>query len=143
MTVPTAPAAAEPASRPLPVPVWPLVLITVVNYLWQIPYAVHHYGHRWESLPKLSIPLLLTGVWFGAAIVAMRRGSRGGRVLLGSFLVLEAAFYLIHNASGAFGADLPGSDPILFIASVLGYLSAATAIIYLLVLAWSRQRAGT
>ena len=146
MTAPTAPtapaAAAAPASQPLGVSIWPLVLLTGVNYLWQIPYAVHHYGHRWESLPGLSVPLILTGVWFGAAVVAVCRGSRGGRVLLGTFLAVEAAFYLVHNASGAFGADLPGSDPILLIASILGYLSAATAILYLLILARSRQRPG-
>jgi hypothetical protein len=117
-----------------------LVVVTTVNYLWQVPYAVHHYGHRWESLPRLSIPLVLTAAWFAAGVVGVRRGSRRGRLVLGSFLVTEALFYLVHNVSGAFMADLPASDVVLLIASVLGYLSGVTAVVYLVALARTRER---
>ena len=75
----------------------------------------------------LSVPLILTGVWFAIAMVATVRGRRGGRTALASFLVTEVAFYAVHNASGAFGADLPLENPVLLIASALGYASAVGA----------------
>lgn len=56
---------------------WPLVAVTSVNYAWQVPYAVHQYGRRWDALTGLSIPLILTGVWFAIAMVATVRGLRG------------------------------------------------------------------
>ena len=49
---------------------WPLVVVTAANYLWQIPYAVGQYGRRWDALVGLSIPLILTGVWFAVAVTA-------------------------------------------------------------------------
>ena len=36
------------------------------------------------------------------------------------YLVTEAGFYLLDNLSGALDRDLPATDPILLIASVLG-----------------------
>jgi hypothetical protein len=47
-----------------------------------------------------------------------------------AFLIAEIGFYLVHNASGSFARDLKFSDPILFTASVLGYLSTLTAIAF-------------
>ena len=94
----------------------PLVAVTSANYVWQIPYAVHQYGRRWNALTGLLIPLILTGIWFVAAIVATIRGRRYGRTILAAFLVTEVTFYLVHNATGAFDADLPSSNPVLLIA---------------------------
>jgi hypothetical protein len=99
---------------------WPLVAVTAVNYLWQVPYAVHQYGRRWDALAGLSIPLILTGVWFAIAMVATVGGRRGGRRALAAFLVTEIAFYAVHNASGAFAADLPFSNPVLLITAAAG-----------------------
>jgi len=99
---------------------------------------VHQYGSRWFGLPGLSVPLLLTFGWFIAGVWLVRRGRRPGRAVLGSFLVTEALFYLVHNLSGAFLKDLPAANPVLLVASVLGYLSAAVAVAYLVALARGR-----
>ena len=113
--------------------------MTSANYVWQIPYAVHQYGRRWNALTGLSIPLILTGIWFVVAIVATIRGRRYGRTILAAFLVTEVTFYVVHNATGAFGADLPSNNPVLLIASLLGYASAATAVVYLVLMIPARR----
>ena len=122
---------------------WPLVVVTAANYLWQIPYAVGQYGRRFNALVGLSIPLILTGVWFAVAVTAAVRGWRGGRVALVAFLCVEVAFYLVHNVSGAFAADLPVSNPVLLLASLFGYASTATAVVYLILMARARHMART
>lgn len=121
---------------------WPLVAVTAADYLWQVPYALHQYGSGWDALAGRSIPLILTGLWFAIAVTATVRGRRGGRVALVAFLVVEVAFYVVHNVSGAFAADLPMSNPVLLIASLLGYASTATAVVYLVLMGRARHAAG-
>ena len=90
---------------------WPLVAVTSANYAWQVPYALHQYGRRWDALAALSIPLILTGVWFAVAMVATIRGRPGGRTALASFLVTEVAFYAVQCERGVRGrhaAEQPG-----------------------------------
>lgn len=118
---------------------WPLVGITGANYLWQVPYAVHQYGDRWLALAGLSIPLLLTGLWFAVAVAGAVRGWRRARPALAAFLVTEVAFYIVHNVTGAFAADMPLSNPVVLIASLLGYASTATAVVYLVLMARARR----
>ena len=118
---------------------WPLVALTSANYAWQVPYTVHQYGRRWDALAGLGIPLILTGVWFAIAMAATIRGRRGGRTALVVFLVTEVAFYAIHNATGAFAVDMPLSNPVLLIASALGYANTAAAIVYLVLIARARH----
>ena len=137
------PATTQPTAREPKIRWWPLVAVTSANYLWQVPYAVHQYGHRWDALPGLSIALILTGIWFGLAVVATVRGRPSGRVALTAFLVTEVAFYLLHNASGAFAADLPLRNPVVLIASLLGYASSATALVYLTWIARTRRASRT
>jgi hypothetical protein len=122
-------------SRARPVVLAVLATLTVANYIWQIPYAVHQYGSHWLGLPKLSAVLIATLVWFMAGLVRYARGGRAGRALLASFLAVEIIFYVVHNLTGALGRDLPASNPILLIASVLGYVNlvaAAGALVYML-----------
>lgn len=132
---PMPPAASRPLRR-----WWPLVVVTAANYLWQIPYAVHQYGHRWDALTGLSIPLIITGLWFAVAALATVGGRRGGRSALVAFLVTEVTFYLVHNVSGAFAADLPLRNSVVLIASLLGYLSTATAGLYLILMVRDQRR---
>jgi hypothetical protein len=108
-----------------------LVAVTVANYVWQVPYYLHFYGRFGKSPGGLTVPLLLTFVWFvvGTALLVTRR--RGGVPVMASFLVVEALFYLAHNLSGAAGRDLPTNDWVLLVASLLGYLNALTAIAFL------------
>ncbi|WP_327539559.1 hypothetical protein [Jatrophihabitans sp.] len=130
-------------SRSRRLPWWPLIAVTTADYLWQIPYAVHQYGRQWDSLAGLSTPLIITGLWFTVAVLATVGGRRGGRPALAAFLVTEATFYLVHNISGAFAADLPLGNPVVLIASVLGYLSTVTAAIYLFEMALIRRSTAT
>lgn len=120
----------------------PLVIATAVNYLWQFPYAVHQYGSRWTGLPGLSAALVATGVWFAWAVRGFVAGRRGARKMLVAFLAVEVLFYLLHNISGALFADLPLSNPVVLIASVLGYVNLALGACYLwLLLAGDRNSA--
>lgn len=114
-----------------PRPVVALVVVTVANYAWQVPYYVHFYGRFGRSPGGLTVPLVLTFVWFvvATALVVTRR--RGGVPVMASFLVVEALFYLVHNLSGAAGRDLPTNNGVLLVASLLGYLNALAAILFL------------
>lgn len=114
-----------------PWPVLGLVVVTVANYVWQVPYYEHFHGRFGRAPGGLTVPLVLTFGWFvaGAALLITRR--RGGVAVLSSFLVVEALFYLVHNLTGAAGRDLSTQDGVLFVASVLGYLNALTAIVFL------------
>jgi hypothetical protein len=118
-----------------------LTVATVTNYVWQVPYAVHQYGSAWLGLPRLSGPLIATFVWFLVGVTRYARRQRGGPALLASFLAIETLFYLLHNVTGAFGRDLPITNPIVLIANALGYLNLAAALAALAALAW-RKRSG-
>jgi hypothetical protein len=97
-----------------------LVLVTTVNYVWQVPYFLHFYGQFGKTPGGLAVPLLLTFVWFVVGTVMMMTKRRGGVTVMASFLTVEALFYLVHYVSGAGGRDLFTSDAVLFIASALG-----------------------
>lgn len=91
----------------MPWPVVALVVVTVANYVWQVPYYLHFYGRFGTSPGGLTVPLLLTFLWFLLATVLLVTRRRGGVPVMASFLVVEALFYLVHNLSGAAGRDLP------------------------------------
>lgn len=115
------------------------VAVTIVNYLWQIPYYVHFYAVRGRSPAPFAIMFLVTFAWFAVAAFLLGWRRRGGFTTMVSFLALLTGFYLLHNLSGAFMADLPLSDPILFIASVLGYLNTIVGIVLLVQLIRRRR----
>ena len=123
-----------------PWPVVALVVVTVANYVWQVPYYEHFYGRFGRSPGGLTVPLLLTFAWFVIATWLLVTRRRGGVPLMASFLVVEALFYLVHNLTGAAGRDLPSDDPILLVASLLGYLNALAAIVFLVWLVRTRRR---
>lgn len=118
---------------------WVFVVTTVVNYVWQIPYYVHFYASHGRGPAPLAVLFLVTFTWFAIAAVLLFRRKRGGFGWMVSFLVLEVGFYLLHNVSGAFVADLVLADPILFIASVLGYLNTLTGIVFFVYLLRHRR----
>ncbi|MCD0484763.1 hypothetical protein LO771_20790 [Streptacidiphilus sp. ASG 303] len=109
-----------------------LVVVTVANYVWQVPYYLHFYGSHGRAPGGLWVPLVATGLWFAAGAVLYARGARGGGAVLGSFLVVEVLFYLLHNATGAAGRDLVSGDAVLTVASVLGYAATLAAAGFLL-----------
>lgn len=110
---------------------WVFVATTVINYLWQIPYYVHFYAVRGRSPAPFAVMFLVTFAWFAVAAYLLYRRRRGGFTTMVAFLVLLVGFYILHNISGAFLQDLPLSDPILFIASVLGYLNTVVGAVLL------------
>jgi hypothetical protein len=78
--------------------------------------------------------LALTLAWFLAGYIYTLRGRRfGGRLLFG-FLLVEFAFYLLHNISGAFLNDLPVGDPLFQIVSLIGYLNTIVPLVYLILM---------
>ena len=113
---------------------WLFVAATAANYLWQIPYYVHFSANPGSAPAPLAVLLLVTFAWFAAAAVRVYRRRPRGFGWMVAFLIAEIGFYLVHNASGSFARDLKFSDPILFTASVLGYLSAMTGIAFLVYL---------
>lgn len=125
----------------MPWPVIALIVVTVTNYLWQVPYYLHFYGQFGTSPGGLTIPLVLTFLWFLVATVLLVTRRRGGVPVVASFLVVETLFYLVHNVSGAVGRDLLTGDVVLLIASLLGYLNAAAAVLFLGWLFLTRRRA--
>ncbi len=112
-----------------------LFAVTVLNYVAQIPYYMHFYGVHHVAPSALGMVLLaLTFALFLAGYVYTLRGHRfGGRILFG-FLALEFVFYLLHNLSGAFLQDLPVSDPLFLIVSLIGYLNTIVAFVYLILM---------
>ncbi|GGH98373.1 hypothetical protein GCM10007170_30760 [Arthrobacter liuii] len=115
----------------MPWPVVALVVVTVANYVWQVPYYLHFYGRFGTSPGGLTVPLLLTFLWFLLATVLLVTRRRGGVPVMASFLVVEALFYLVHNLSGAAGRDLPAGDVVLLVASLLGYVNTVAAVFFL------------
>ncbi|MEO6702915.1 MAG: hypothetical protein ABI140_18810 [Jatrophihabitantaceae bacterium] len=112
----------------------PLVVLTVADYAWQVPYLVHQYGPDWPARLSLSVPLVVACGWFGYGIWLQLTGSRAATAVLAGFLLAEVSFYLLHNASGAMLAELLLSNPVLVIASILGYLNTIVAVCYLIAL---------
>lgn len=109
-----------------------LVLVTVANYLWQVPYYLHFYGSHGRAPGGLWAPLVVTACWFAAGASLYARGARGGATALGSFLLVEVLFYVVHNATGAVGRDLLSGDAVLTVASVLGYAATFAAAAFLI-----------
>lgn len=112
-----------------------LTIVTLANYVWQIPYAIHQYGRSWTGLPRLSGLLILTLGWFLVAVWGLMRGHGWAARVLAAFLIVEAAFYLLHNVTGAFLHDLPAVNVVVLVASVLGYLNLVLALLALWLLA--------
>ena len=117
-----------------------LVVVTVANYVWQVPYYLHLYGRFGIPPGGLTVPLLLTFLWFLVATVLLVTRRPGGVPALASFLVLEALFYLVHYVSGAAGRDLHGGDVVLVVASLLGYLNGLASVLFLAWLLLLRRR---
>ena len=117
-----------------------LVVVTVANYVWQVPYYLHFYGRFGITPGGLTVPLLLTFLWFLVATVLLVTRRRGGVPAMASFLVVEALFYLVHNVSGAAGRDLRAGDAVLLVASLLGYLNGFASVLFLAWLLLLRRR---
>jgi hypothetical protein len=118
-----------------------LFAITALNYVAQIPYYIHFYGVYHVAPSPLGLTLLvLTFVFFLAGFFLTLRNRRSGWWLLLAFLAVEFAFYVVHDLSGAFLHDLPVSDPLFLVVSLIGYLNTVAALVYLIVMLRGRQQ---
>jgi hypothetical protein len=61
----------------------------------------------------------------------------GGVPILASFLVVEPGFTSSTTCPGAAGRDLPADDPVPLGASILGYINALAAVVFLI---WLRRQ---
>ena len=109
-----------------------LLLVTLTNYIAQVPYYLYNYYFPYHVLPTLSgmILLGLTLIWFVAGYVGFQRKYRYGYALLLSFLFVEALFYLHSFIFGAFFFQIQNPNPIIKLVFIVGYISGTVAGYY-------------
>ncbi|HCI82985.1 MAG TPA: hypothetical protein DHW02_25215 [Ktedonobacter sp.] len=118
-----------------------LFIITLINYIAQVPYYIHFYAvHHVTPAPFGTVLLALTLVFFliGYWLTVAERPTGGWILLL--FLITETAFYLLHNISGAFLKDLPINDPLFLTVSLIGYLNTIVPLLYLIAILKDHKR---
>lgn len=106
-----------------------LLFVTLANYAAQIPYYLYNYYFPYNVAPSIRGVFLLglTLIWFLAGYIGYRRGKKWGKLLLVSFLLVEALFYLGSVASGAFFFQLQEPRLVIRIVFLIGYVSAGVS----------------
>ena len=109
-----------------------LLLVTVINYIAQIPYYLHNYYFRYHLAPTTSSIVLLGGTlaWFLVGYVGTMRHTKYGYGTLLSFLVVEVLFYAHTLLSGTFLRQLHNPSMVINAVFVIGYISGITAGVY-------------
>lgn len=109
-----------------------LFWITIANYVAQIPYYLYNYYFPYHVLPTFSSFVLLgiTLLWFLGGYFGTRNGHKLGYILLLSFLLIEALFYLHSLVFGAFFFQMLNPNLIIKAVFLMGYISGATAAYY-------------
>ena len=118
-----------------------LFIITLINYIAQIPYYIHFYGvYHVAPAPFGTALLAFTLVFFliGYWLTVAERPTGCWILLL--FLITETAFYLLHNVSGAFLKDVPVNDPLFLTVSLIGYLNTIVPLIFLIAIIKEHKR---
>ena len=125
-----------------PVRLMPLVVVTLVNYVAQVPYYLHNDYSAQHLFPGLRAVALLgvTLAWFAVGLAGFRRGRRWGLPVLVSFLVTEAVFYGATIATGIFLLQLANPSYLIKAVFVIGYVSGGVAACYSLLLIRRRPR---
>jgi hypothetical protein len=118
-----------------------LFIMTLINYVAQIPYYIHFYGVYHVAPAPLGVVLLtLTLVFFLAGYwLTIAQWPGGGWILL-LFLLTEVVFYIFHNLSGAFLKDVPLNDLLFLIVSLIGYLNTIVPLLYLIAMLKDHKR---
>lgn len=68
-----------------------LFLIVMANYIAQIPYGIHLYGHRFNLVGVMMLGITL--VWFLTGFILLVKRIKIGYWILLSFLFVEFIFY--------------------------------------------------
>jgi len=114
-----------------------LLIVTLVNYVAQIPYylVLYYLPHGTAPSARSVVLLGLTLGWFLLGYTALRARRGWGHIVLLSFLCVEALFYLRAFVSGAVAHQLRHPDVVVQAVFVVGYVSGATAAVaaYLLI----------
>jgi hypothetical protein len=127
-----------------PVRLMPLVAVTLVNYLAQVPCYLHNDYSAHHLLPGLPAVALLgaTLAWFAVGLAGFLGHRRWGRPVLVSYLVTEAVFYGATIASGIFLHQLANPSYLIKAVFVVGYVSGAVAAGYAVLLVRQPLRRG-
>ena len=110
----------------------PLVVITLFNYVAQVPYYIHNDFTPAHPLPGVRAVALLgmTLAWFVIGLVGYRRQKGWGYWLLVSYLLVEAVFYLETIVSGIFIPQLRNHTLLIDAVFVIGYASGLVSAYY-------------
>lgn len=120
-----------------------LAVVTLVNFLVQIPYYFHQYYVTAHLPPSPIGVVLMSGVlaWFLGGYYLLLKGKKSGYILITAFLTVEFLFYLMTQVTqllgghGVFLYVLHPSDPFLFLVFGIGYINfiASALLLYFLV----------
>jgi hypothetical protein len=115
---------------------WPLLCVTLLNYVAQIPYYLINYYFPYHVLPTLSSTVLLgiTLVWFLIGYIGLKKRKPFGTYVLLSFLTVEALFYFRSIIFGAFFFQMQNPDLIIRSIFMYGYVSGFVAAWYVFLL---------
>jgi hypothetical protein len=104
-----------------------LFIVTIVNFIAQIPY----YFHQYHLLPSLSGVILMSFVfaWFLVSFWWLWNRMQKGYLLILIFLIVEFLFYMSTQITQAVSGRgillhvLHPNDPVLFIVFGIGYIN--------------------
>jgi cation transport ATPase len=119
-----------------------LFIITIVNYLAQIPYYLHNYyfPHHLSPTDSSIILLGITLIWFLLGYIGLQAHKVIGYWILLSFLAIEAVFYLHTLLYGAVFAQLRNQSPLIKTVFIVGYLSGIVSAYYVTALLRFKDR---
>lgn len=117
-----------------------LLVVTIINYIAQIPYYLHNYYFPYHLAPTASAILLLGGTlaWFVIGYVGTVKRKKYGYWTLLAYLVVETLFYGRTILSGTFIKQLHNPSLIVNAVFVTGYISGIVAGVYVWLLVRSK-----
>jgi hypothetical protein len=124
-----------------------VLVVTIANYIAQIPYYFHQYYSPYKTLPSLAGSMLLgiTLIWFLIGYIKTAVGQLSGYYLLLSFLIVEFLFYLQTQISQLlishqlFLHVLHPNGIVLLLVFGIGYLNFFASAFFIYYLLFNRR----
>jgi len=109
-----------------------LLVITLINYLAQIPYYLHNYYYPHHLIPGTRAVILLgiTLLWFVFGYIGYVKKASYGFGILFSYLIVEGFFYISSIFSGTFGHQLQSQSNTIRTVFIIGYISGLISAYY-------------
>ena len=109
-----------------------LLVVTLINYIAQIPYYLHNYYYPHHLIPGTRAIILLgiTFLWFLFGYIGYVKKVSYGFGILFSYLIVEGFFYISSIFSGTFGHQLQNQSNIIKSVFIIGYISGLTSAYY-------------